>query len=69
MSKKVIIWSIIGVCLLVIGCLLCVFAMSSLGWDFKKLSTVRFESEEHFIAESFESIDVSTDTASIEFVP
>lgn len=41
--------------------------MSTLGWDFAKLSTVRFETNTHDVTEPFGNISLVTDTADIVF--
>ncbi len=43
--------------------------MMRLGWDFTKLSTVSYETNEHTITDAYRNISVVTDTADVEFVP
>lgn len=69
MSKKTKIWLIIGAVLILIGGILFTGVMTIMGWDFKKLSTDKFETNEHVISESYKSISLKTVTADIIFVP
>lgn len=69
MGKKTKIWLITAACLVMIGCIVFAGAMTMLKWDFTKLSTVRYETNEHEITESFKSISIVTDTADIVFAP
>lgn len=43
--------------------------MTAMGWDFRKLSTVKYETNSHKISEEFKSISVITDTSDVVFVP
>lgn len=49
------------------GCILFAGVMSTLGWDFAKLSTARYETNIHEISETFSDISLTTDTADIVF--
>ena len=69
MRTKTKIWLIAGISLILMGCILFGGAMSMLKWDFTKLSTLKYETNEHAIVESFKEIDIVTDTADITFVP
>jgi len=44
-------------------------AMTALGWDFSKLSTVEYETNTYTPDEKFADISVATDTADIELIP
>ncbi len=68
MRTRTKVWLIIAACLVLIGCLLFVGVMTMFNWDFTKLSTVRFELNEHEISENFSNISVDTDTAEIVFL-
>lgn len=69
MKKATRAWLIAAASLVLIGCILFAGAMSAIGWDFSKLSTVDYELNAHEIAEPFRDIALSTDTANIAFVP
>lgn len=69
MSRATKIWLGIAVALILIGGFLFVGAMSMLKWDFTKLSTVKYETNEYVIGEDFSSIAVNTETATVVFVP
>lgn len=69
MSRKTKIWLIMAVFLMLIGCIIFVGAMTVLNWDFKKLSTVKYETNNYEINEDYKKISIMTDTADILFVP
>jgi len=43
--------------------------MMALKWDFSKLSTVQYETNEYEITDTFQDINIVTDTADIELIP
>lgn len=53
--------------LILLGCVLFVCVMATLKWDFKKLSTAKFETNTHEVDEAFGDISISTDTAAVVF--
>jgi DUF4097 and DUF4098 domain-containing protein YvlB len=63
------VWLIIATSLVLVGCTLFAGVMSTLGWDFTKLSTVEYETNDYEITENFKNISIITDTADIVFVP
>lgn len=67
MRKTTKVWLIIAASLVLIGCILFVGVMSTLRWDFKKLSTVEYETNTYEISEVFDGISMNTDTADIIF--
>lgn len=69
MRKHARIWLIVATSLILIGGVIFVGMLAILNWDFTKLSTNKYETNEHEILESFSSISVDTDTADIKFVP
>ena len=69
MTKKTKVWLIAAVLLILIGCVVFVGVMTMLKWDFRKLSTVSYETKTHEITETFSNIAVNIDTADIFFVP
>lgn len=62
------VWLIIAASLVLLGCLLFAGVMTTLGWDFFKLSTAKYETNTYEISEAFDSISMNTDTADIAFV-
>ena len=69
MSKTTKIWLIIAASLMLIGCIIFVGVMSILKWDFTKLSTVKYETNNYEITENFNNISIITETADVVFVP
>ena len=68
MTKSAKVWIIIGIILILIGCIIFGGVMMALNFDFKKLSTVKYETNDYIIEESFSDIYINTDTADILFV-
>jgi DUF4097 and DUF4098 domain-containing protein YvlB len=62
-------WLIFATVVLVIGLIIFGGAMSMLGWDFSKLSTIKYETNEHTVSESFGGVYVETHTADVELLP
>lgn len=69
MSKSVKIWLIVATYLIVVGGIIFGGIMMALNWDFSKISTVKYETNEYQISDSYKNIKVITDTADITFVP
>ena len=69
MDKKTVTWLVIATSLLLIGCIIFGGVMMALKWDFSKLSTVKYETNEYEITDLFQSINIVTDTADITLVP
>ncbi len=69
MSKQTKIWLITASTLIAVGCILFGGVMTMLKWDFKKLSTVKYETNRYEINENFENISIAVDTAKIKLVP
>ena len=69
MSTRIKIWLLVAASLILLGGILYVGVMSMLGWNFKDLSTVRYETNAYEISEAYRSISVVTDTADVVFVP
>ena len=67
--KESNVFIMISIALILIGGVLFLAGMSSLGWDFTKLSTVKFEERSYEITEDFDSISIVTDTADVKFLP
>ncbi len=68
MNKNTKIWLIIATSLILVGLIIFGGVMTVLKWDFKKLSNVKYETNNHIIKEEFKSITIETDTADIEFL-
>ncbi|MBQ9735957.1 MAG: DUF4097 family beta strand repeat protein [Clostridia bacterium] len=69
MNKGLKIWLIAGTALLLLGLILFGGVMTMLRWDFSKLSTQKYDTREHEIKESFQSVTVVTKTADVTFLP
>lgn len=69
MVKKMRIWLIVGISLLVIGGIVFTVAMSLLGWEFARLSTANYQTNEYAVTEDFDSISVQAREADIRFLP
>lgn len=68
MGKSAKIWLIIAASLILVGAIIFTGVMLVLKWDFKKLSSDKFETKSYEISETFKNISVLTDTADIDFV-
>lgn len=69
MSKAAMVWLIVAAALVFLSMIFFVITMSVNDWDFTKLSTFNYETNEHEIRDSFVNISVKTDTADIQFIP
>ena len=69
MKKKTRTWLMTATALVCAGCLLFGGVMMTLHWDFSKLSTVKYVTNEHLITEAYHSITVNSNTADIAFMP
>ena len=69
MRTRTKVWLIIAASLVLIGCIIFGGVMSLLKWDFSKLSTAKYESNDYEINENYKNISIITDTANIVFVP
>ena len=67
MKRKTKIWLFIAAALVLGGCILFAGVMTTLGWDFTKLSTVKYGTNVHEISDTFQKIAIHTDTADIVF--
>ena len=68
MSGKIKIWLVAAASLILCGCIIFGGVMVMLKWDFKKLSTVKYETNTHFIDKEFTNISMKTNTADIKFI-
>ena len=68
MSKKIKLWLITATSFIVAGAIMFVVGMTLNGWDFTKLSTVKYETNAYNIEDGFKSISIETYTSDIKFV-
>ena len=69
MSNATKIWLIISAALILVGGIVFGGVMAELNWDFSKLSTVKYQTNEYELNEGFQNISIETDTADIVLVP
>jgi DUF4097 and DUF4098 domain-containing protein YvlB len=69
MKKRTIVWLLIATIMVIVGSSLFVGAMMKVNWDFRKLSTVQYETNRYEFSESVGDISIDTVTADIELVP
>ena len=67
MAKKTKIRLISAAALIFIGLIIFVGVMTMLKWDFKKLSTVKYETNEYAVNEIFTNISVKTQASKVTF--
>ncbi len=65
--RKTRIWLIIATSLILLGSIIFASVMSVLQWDFTKLSTVKYETNDYEIVENYSNITIVTDTADVVF--
>lgn len=68
MKRKSKVWMIVGALLSLLGVAIFTVAMCTVKWDFRKLSTVNFQTNSYEITSEFTSISLNGDTENIEFV-
>lgn len=69
MNTKAKIWITVGGLLILLGCIIFAGAMSTIKWDFSKLSTDKYEENKHEINEPFSALSFDTDTADVTLIP
>lgn len=69
MTKRLKIWLIIATSLVLIGSLIFVGVMTTLNWDFKKLSTKNYGTTGYVFTKEYRDIKISTKAADIVFLP
>lgn len=69
MNKKTKIWLIIATSLIFVGCIIFGSVMTMLNWDFTKLLTVKYETNDYSINEEYKNISINTKSADVLFVP
>lgn len=68
MKKVTRIALIIACALIFVGVALFTAVMTANGWDFKKLSTVKYQTKNYEVSETFTDISIKTQTADVVFV-
>lgn len=69
MRRTVKIWLITAASLVLIGCMILGGVMTMLEWDFAKLSTNKYETNNYEINENYTDISIITKTADVVFMP
>lgn len=69
MKKSTKIWLVIATCLLLAVGIIFGGVMTMLKWDFSKLSTVKYETNNYELNTEFENISIITNTSDIIFLP
>ncbi len=69
MKKGTKIWLAVAFLLVLVGSIAFGSVMSMHKWDFTKLSTVKYETNDYTINENYKNILISTDTANVVFMP
>ena len=69
MKRSTKIWLITATALIVCGIAAFGGIMLMFKWDFSKLSTVKYETNEHTVTSEYKGISVITDTADVVFLP
>lgn len=67
MNKTTRVWLIVAGMLILIGCIIFGGVMGLLKWDFTKLSTFRYLTNQYEVNEVFQNISLKTNTADISF--
>ena len=62
-------WLILAIFLVISGAALFAGIMTMLGWDFTKLTTTAYVTNQHTITEDFTNISIVVDTSKIQFLP
>ena len=69
MRTRTKVWLIIAASFVLVGGIIFGGVMSMLKWDFTKLSTVKYETNNYEITENFNNISIITETSDVVFVP
>lgn len=69
MKKRTKMGLVIASALVVSGLIIIWSVMTMFNWDFTKLQTANYETNNHTITEDYKNISISTDTADVLFVP
>jgi hypothetical protein len=68
MKKSNTVWIITAVCLIISGAIISLLSLEKLNFDFNKLNTHKFISNENIITEDFSNIKIGIDTSDIAIV-
>ena len=69
MNTKTKIWLTIATSLTFVGLIIFAIVMSVNQWDFSKLSTKKYQTNEYVIIDEFSSIEINSNTADITILP
>lgn len=69
MSRQTKFWLIAATSLVLLGCIIFVGVMTVMKWDFKKLSTAKYETNRYELSEVYENIAITAKTSDVVFVP
>ena len=69
MSRGTKVWLIIATLFVIVGMIIFGGVMVAFQWDFTKLSTVKYETNETEVTEMYDNISVITNTADVVLVP
>lgn len=69
MAEKMKKWLLVAAVLVILGAVIFGGTMMTLGWDFSKLSTVKYDTAVHTFLDEIKHISIDADTADITFVP
>lgn len=69
MNKKIVAWLIAAASLVAVGCVVFGSSMRMLNWDFTKLSTTKYETNEYTLVDEYQNISLVAATADIVVVP
>ena len=68
MKKSVKIWLWTSLSLILLGLIAFVVVMTANGWDFRKLSTVKMQTNTYEVAQDFDKIEMDLDTIDVQVV-
>ncbi len=68
MNKKLKIWLTLATCFIAVGVIIFIGVMTMLKWDFTKLTTFKYQTNNYQIEENFSDIQINTNTSNIKFV-
>lgn len=68
MRKTTKIWLIVAASLVLVGGMIFVGVMTAMKWDFRKLSTAKYETNTYEISEGFDHVSVDTVTSDVTFL-
>ena len=69
MKKTTLVWLIVAAALIVVGLVIFCIGMTFVNWDFTKLSTATYVTNEYEITEDYNNISIAVGTADVIFLP